>query len=604
MNLNHLGQKITLHTKFNLGSPPRRKITRNVFGAPFFIFVSVVALALVLIQSICTDSYALLLVYFLMIWEAVYRLAFDVNMLKLVSNEGSSYRLRSPDSGIAVLGTSESTSFETEFSHDGLEETYPEVAFVIPSCNEPFEVAKLTIDSVAKIDYPGKKNIIVVDNSSDIDSQDFSQWKSYVESLSDSQNGQWMESHFLYNFNRQGLKPGNLDLAVSHLGESEYVVFLDVDSTLPSSLGIVQKAISEFLSDSSLGYIQFSTVSTNASFNPFTSAVSAYQNPVRCRSFFTSNGGFSLFYGHNSIWTARALSSVGDWLEYFQDHVMVTEDFRHGILAHLNGFYGKSFDIHTGEWVPKSLTGLSKMWMRWTYGSLQILHKYNFSLLNLEKMSFTEVITVLLHQVVGYLTSSIFLVSMIISPFFPEFSAIYMLLGYMGRVVSMAVSHRLHSQYLDTSNLEKLYYSYAGSFLISSYVSLSMMKASLQYIFGIPLKWEVTPKSLESMPSPVKIIWDNMFHIFVGLVLPVVSLSLWCLYGNQSFEFYLCAVGTLVHIINLCFCLTTFAKSDGTQDQNLSEFSIDRLACKAGGSVSLGVVGSTSVMNQELAERV
>ena len=103
------------------------------------------------------------------------------------------------------------------------------------------------------------------------------------------------------------------------------------------------------------------------------------------------------------------------------------------------------------------------------------------------------------------------------------------------------------------------------------------MKASLQYIFRIPLKWEVTPKGLESMPSLVKFLWDNMFHIFVGLVLPTISLVLCCLYEIPSIEFYICVIGILFHIINLLACITIFAKVDQAEDRDAAAFSIDTL---------------------------
>ena len=51
-------------------------------------------------------------------------------------------------------------------------EDYPTISFVVPSFHEPFHVVKMTLDSIIETPYKGKKEIIVVDNSTNTLSKD------------------------------------------------------------------------------------------------------------------------------------------------------------------------------------------------------------------------------------------------------------------------------------------------------------------------------------------------------------------------------------------------------------------------------------------------
>jgi hypothetical protein len=107
---------------------------------------------------------------------------------------------------------------------------HPAIAFIIASYEEPFEVAKMTFDCARDIAYPGPREIIVADNSQATDSEDYRRWQSYVESHRSDRN---RRVTFVHNENKSGLKPGNLDLAITLVKDASYVMFLDIDSTLP-----------------------------------------------------------------------------------------------------------------------------------------------------------------------------------------------------------------------------------------------------------------------------------------------------------------------------------------------------------------------------------
>ena len=256
-----------------------------------------------------------------------------------------------------------------------LDKEYPTVAFIIPSYREPFEVAKMTFDSAVNTSYKGRKEIIVVDNSKDVTTSDFIRLKNYVEEFNASHPAANIDATFVYNHRQDTLKPGNLDLAEQYIKEGEYVIILDVDSTLPVGENLLEKAVTEFILDSKLGFIQFRMKATNHHFNNLTQSVAASQDLHRLRLTSRSYGGYKIFEGHNGIWRRTLLNRIGAWTTYYKGNIMITEDAMKSAQVYAKGYYGKSLNIKTGEWVPNSLNALESMWMRWTYGTSQVLFK-------------------------------------------------------------------------------------------------------------------------------------------------------------------------------------------------------------------------------------
>lgn len=82
-------------------------------------------------------------------------------------------------------------------------------------------------------------------------------------------------TYFLYNTRKNLFKPGNIDMGVENLPqEVEYVVMLDIDSTLPRHENIIRRSLGYFHQDDTLGIIQYQIIPTNLSFNRFSLAAS------------------------------------------------------------------------------------------------------------------------------------------------------------------------------------------------------------------------------------------------------------------------------------------------------------------------------------------
>ena len=176
---------------------------------------------------------------------------------------------------------------------------FPKVSVIIPSCNEPFNVAKMTFDSAISLDYPRDKiEIIVVDNS-DADFEGLQAWKQYVQSSDKSIN-----SRFIHREGRQGFKPRNIDIGIGQ-SSGEFVFFLDIDSTIRRSS--LQRVLLHFELDPNLGYAQIHTLQTNAQGNSLIAKVNAIKlNLLRTAQGVRSHGGMCLFYGHNGIWRKKS----------------------------------------------------------------------------------------------------------------------------------------------------------------------------------------------------------------------------------------------------------------------------------------------------------
>ncbi len=473
-------------------------------------------------------------------------------------------------------------AFSKTISHDSTElltdDTLPDVAFIIPSYHEPFEVAKMTFDSVYNLNYNGHKEIIVVDNSVKIDAPDFIKWKAYVNSFINKSSKRSIK--FFHNKTKGELKPGNLDLAQKHLGDSEYVVFLDIDSTLPKNLQIIEKSILEFKKDLSLGWIQFYTKSTNHNFSIRARAIGIFQNLLRINTHFRSQGGFTLFYGHNSIWRKSCLLKLGPWFEKHRGQVMITEDILKTIIAYNKGYYGKSLEFDTGEWVPYSLDALETMWLRWTYGTCQVTHKYLSKIIKTKNMTFFEKYD-LMHLVVSYWGNAFLYPLVIICQFImPQTSWIYVLLFCI--FPQLIVGTAMFKYYYKDTKVtfsRKLIDLYSSSVIISNFVTAIQLKGAYKYILHMPQGWKVTEKGNKKSTNQNS--WYAIFnryktYIIISAIMLISSFVSWRIYFDKFSDliYYFPMIFTS---FNIFLSVILYAKSDNLKSFSTTSSTIDNV---------------------------
>ena len=458
--------------------------------------------------------------------------------------------------------------------HDLLEK-YPDVAFILPSYHEPFEVAKMTFDSILDLEYPGIKEIIVVDNSRNIDSVDYKKWKKYVTSFVDDYD---TVVKFIYNSKQEGLKPGNLDLAQKYT-KSDYVVFLDIDSTLPKDGSFLQKSVVEFLKDPSLGWIQFVAKPTNYLFNICSRAISTYQNLLRRTCYYKSQGGFTLFYGHNAIWRTSCLKELGPWFEKHKGQIMVTEDILKCIRAYDKGYYGKGIPTNTGEWVPTSLSALESMWQRWTYGSCQVAGKHLKSILGAKEMTFLEKYDLVYHIALYWRYALLFPIIVLFNLLLPsELSFLFIsVLFVVPQVLNVITMYKDQMFERPQNPWQKFVDIYNGAFVISNYLALVQLKGIYNFLFKVAKGWVVTPKGGENASSWFNIVRSQaLYIIFVILLVGSAVFSILSKVENPVTGILLYSPALFL-AINLLLSVVVFGKSGRIETNSIQDATIDAI---------------------------
>ncbi len=448
----------------------------------------------------------------------------------------------------------------------------PAVAVIIPSFEEPFQVAKMTFDSVVNTDYKGKKEIIVVDNSQHTDSENFKKWFSYINEFNTTYPDLNVTAKFIFNPTTNKLKPGNLDLAEEFITEGEFVVILDIDSTLPQNQELFNRAIAEFKEDSKLGFLQFHMKATNNHFNSLTQSIAASQDLHRLRLTSRSYGGYKIFEGHNGMWRRSVLKKTDSWTNYYKGNIMITEDILKSSQVYALGYYGKSINIETGEWVPSSLGALENMWMRWTYGTNQVLFKCFHDLFlkgtNLIE-KFDAIYHVLHHFANGFILPIAFILQLFVpGPMTNLFLLITFIIPQFIGGVTIYFKSLKKSEY---SFIQNLGYLYSGFFMIDTLIMSIQLRSTFNFLSGMKLGWKVTEKGIGKAHKTLDYLISKVYHfgiaaICIGIsIIPYKALN----YGHVS---WVDGMALSFLGINLILCLLIFRnQSRKTHNQINSE---------------------------------
>ncbi len=451
----------------------------------------------------------------------------------------------------------------------------PGLAFIIASCKEPFEVAKMTFDCAYAARYSGTREIIVVDNTPDTDDADFRLWKSYVESHSGQDAG--VRVVFRHNSDTAGKKPGNIDLAQRLIADSEYVVFLDIDSSLPLEADLLDIAASRFESDPRLGVLQFHTVPTNNHFNRLSRAVAVAQHALRISYLTRARGGFAMFYGHNAMWRRALLDANGSWLEHYRDNVIVTEDLLKTLGVYANGYTFEYLNVPTGEWVPSSLSALDSMWMRWTYGGFQVLVKYLRHILTARGLSATQRVD-LATMLVGYGTTPMVLpLAFVWFAVLPTSAAAILtsVVMWLPTVLCAVIMWRQHNSGQDLPLLKRLGDLYGGMFLVEAFILAVQIRAALNVVAGKKQGWRVTAKCSEDKPRALGVLLDNRFVVMLSTLTIVALVGVWGYRHGFSLDALMDHAVLAMIPVDLLMCVVLYGGEVQSADEEVMAAVID-----------------------------
>ena len=265
-------------------------------------------------------------------------------------------------------------------------ETYPPVAIIVSSYEEPLEVVEDTVISFYNLTYPNKHIYFLDDTRYDLTGQDPEKMKAYRRSIDDMcqrigvnlfrrkwrgakagmindflefVEGRSREGFRFYTYS--GQKPEDKEL---------YIVVFDADQNpLP---GFLESLVSTMEANPKLAFIQTPQYYTNFESNRIAKA-SGLQQAVFyeyiCEGKSLNDAMFCC--GTNVIFRRRALMDVGGF-----DEASVTEDFATSLKFHLKGwrsaYMGKVLAFGMG---PEDLGGYFKQQFRWALGTVGLFRK-------------------------------------------------------------------------------------------------------------------------------------------------------------------------------------------------------------------------------------
>lgn len=432
----------------------------------------------------------------------------------------------------------------------------PGCSIVITTRNEPFDVCKLTFDSAYALDYEAnKKELVIVDNS-DLSHQDLKKWREYVL---EHNMAEGVSCKFIHRNGVEGFKPRNLDIAMTSV-KFDYVLFLDADSTLPENA--LKVGLAEFDKNPKLGFVSFLIESTNYATNLVTKAASIFQNTIRYFNEFIGKSGYCNYQGHNGIWSKKALLAVSKWEEYHKSQVMITEDIAAGFRCYEAGFTSKPVFLKTGEWVPSSLKEFEKMWLRWSFGGMQVMHKYMTNIISSSNIYFRVKLDMLylLFKVVvsGFPIFALLLV------IFPKSNPGFVLVVNLTLVPLLILSfwYYLHGD-IKGNFFSKTFQIYVAMFMLSSFVFWCGIKAEINYYLNKSQGWKPTSKSYDSVEGWPQVIYANLGKLsfsVIGLIIAIVSA--YRLHSQYDYYMYLlCMLPSMLLFLNVILCVIILGKS-------------------------------------------
>ncbi|MDW3193901.1 MAG: glycosyltransferase family 2 protein [Cytophagales bacterium] len=454
---------------------------------------------------------------------------------------------------------------------------YPKVAIILPTYHEPFEIAKMTLDSLIAMEYEGDWKIIVVDNSRDF--EDLESWRSYVTHLNELFQGSNLEVEWISRDPElKGFKPLNLDVAyeryVANDWEVEYVMYADTDSTF--HVNTLTDLVKTFAADEDAAYIQLMTVANNMEVNRLSKAVGMQQTIFRYILGEIGNWGMPIFYGHNAIYKRAVIAQLGSFLEKdSRGEFMLTEDFSMTIRAYLQGSYGKTHWILSGEGVPTSLAALKGMWDRWAVGGLQVLFKYFKRVVVSNKINFYEKVSFLYHGL-SYPSNALIPVFILLSPMISSVALIaFVLLLLFGSISAIGFRKKFGMLIEETrTNPSSFVDYYCSFFAVHSYIFWVMFLSTWKFIYQMivprkyreKLSWVVTPKGKEEKMKWSTVLRNNVsILVFVGTFFAISGYFLWNSYAGMN-DFLILLPGGFF-CFNLLLTLLVFGRSRKTSSK-------------------------------------
>ena len=255
------------------------------------------------------------------------------------------------------------------------------VSIHVPAHNEPPDVLKQTLKSLAELDWPNYE-VLLIDNNT----PDESVWRPVQEYCEDL----GPKFRFFHVENMKGFKAGAMNWVRKFMDpRTEVILVVDADYQLAPDA--IRRGLKYFV-NRGVALVQFpqdyrnstaGNVGITLDFKHFFSSYMNMANRLQC---VPSTGTLSFV-------SARALRKVGGF-----DEEVVTEDAELGLRFNLQGL--KTVYVHESighGLMPFDLESLKKQRWRWAFGNAQILKRNLLTLLASSKLSTKQKLGCLSH---------------------------------------------------------------------------------------------------------------------------------------------------------------------------------------------------------------
>ena len=238
----------------------------------------------------------------------------------------------------------------------------PMVSLHVPAYNEPPEVVRTTLNSLARLDYPNFE-VLVVDNNTP-GQENWAKIRNMCLALGP-------KFRFVHLDKWPGYKSGALNFALAHTApEAEIIGSIDADYIVePDFL----RALVPAFANPRVGFVQAPQDYRGYNSNPF--AESTYHGykyffevsmPVR------NEHNAIIFCGTMGLIRKTALQAIGGWDEW-----CITEDAEASLRILKLGYESLYVKRSFGRGLmPYTFEGLKKQRFRWCFGGIQILKKH------------------------------------------------------------------------------------------------------------------------------------------------------------------------------------------------------------------------------------
>ncbi|MFO7986570.1 MAG: glycosyltransferase family 2 protein [Desulfatiglandaceae bacterium] len=439
-------------------------------------------------------------------------------------------------------------------------ETYPPVAIIVSSYEEPLEVVEDTVISFYNLTYPNKHIYFLDDTRYDLPGQDTEKMQAYRRSINDMCQRigvnlfrrKWRGAkagmindflEFVEGRDREGFRFYNYSGQKPEEKE-RYIVVFDADQNpLP---GFLESLVSTMEANPKLAFIQTPQYYTNFESNRIAKA-SGLQQAVFyeyiCEGKSLNDAMFCC--GTNVIFRREALMDVGGF-----DEASVTEDFATSLKFHLKGwrsaYMGKVLAFGMG---PEDLGGYFKQQFRWALGTVGLFRKVlGFCLRNPKQLALVKWWEYFLSST-HYFIGLVFLI-LVSCPLFylffnvpsyfakPEIYALFFIPYFVLTITIFFWTLRQRR--------------YAFKDLVQGQLLMAItfpvyIKAAILGVLGVRGKFDITPKG-GSMALPLKVLWAQL-----SMAVLTFSAVIW---GMNRLLYEREPVAALV--VNMIWCLYHF----------------------------------------------